>query len=152
MSKASRRIAAILAADVAGYSRLMGADEASTLAALRELREVLFEPVVMAHHGEVVKRMGDGWLVEFASVADAVDGALEIQAGLDGHERIKLRIGIHIGDITHEAEDIFGDGVNIAARLQELGRSGRHRALGHGPRFPRCKNTPPDSVTVATGR
>ena len=106
-----RRLAAILAADIAGYSRLMGADETGTLAALRQLRGELFEPVVAAHRGKVVKRMGDGWLVEFASSVDAVGRALDIQQGLKGHEIIKLPVGIHVGDIMHEDEDIYGDGI-----------------------------------------
>jgi TolB-like protein/Tfp pilus assembly protein PilF len=124
MSTPSRKIAAILAADVAGYSKLMGEDETGTLDALRELRQGLFQPTISEHHGEVVKSMGDGWLVEFASVVDAVNCALQIQESLAGHEIIKLRIGVHIGDIVHEDEDIYGDGVNIAARLQEISEPG----------------------------
>ena len=124
MTAPTRRLAAILAADVAGYSRLMGEDEARTLAALRELRNELFEPLITDHRGQVVKRMGDGWLVEFASVVDAVNCAMEVQESLTNHEVIKLRMGIHIGDIVHEDEDIYGDGVNIAARLQELAAPG----------------------------
>ncbi len=119
-----RRLAAILAADVAGYSRLMGADEAGTLAALRALRKDLFEPAVANHRGAVVKRMGDGWLVEFASVADAVSCALIVQEELARRDTVELRIGVHLGDITHEDEDIYGDGVNIAARLQEIAEPG----------------------------
>jgi len=121
MSEAlQRRLAAILSADVVGYSRLMGADQAGTLAALRHARGAVFEPNVAAHHGRVVKRMGDGWLVEFASAADAVTCAIAVQEGLADQETIKLRIGLHIGDIAHEDEDVYGDGVNIAARLQEI--------------------------------
>ena len=123
MSALTRKLAAILAADVAGYSRLMGADESATLAALRELRQDL-AGVVGEHRGEVVKSMGDGWLVEFGSVVDAVNCALTVQEKLAGHAVIKLRIGIHIGDIVHEDEDIYGDGVNIAARLQEIAEPG----------------------------
>ncbi len=119
-----RRLAAILAADVAGYSRLMGEDEAGTLTALRQLRTELFAPTVDRHRGKVVKSMGDGWLVEFASVVDAVTCAIEVQQGLVGHDGIKLRVGVHLGDVTHEEEDIFGDGVNIAARLQEIAEPG----------------------------
>jgi adenylate cyclase len=115
-----RRLAAILAADVAGYSRMMGEDESGTLADLRLLRGELFEPVVASHRGNVVKRMGDGWLVEFNSAVDAVNCAIAIQNGLVGHDRISVRIGIHVGDIVHEDEDVYGDGVNIAARLQEI--------------------------------
>ncbi len=119
-----RRLAAIVAADVVGYSRLMGADEEGTLAALRALRKDLFEPAVVSHRGAVVKRMGDGWLVEFASVADAVSCALAVQEKLAGRDTVELRIGVHLGDITHEDEDIYGDGVNIAARLQEIAEPG----------------------------
>ena len=119
-----RRLAAILAADVVGYSRLMGEDEAGTLSALRHLRTNIFAAAVDAHRGRIVKSMGDGWLVEFASVVEAVTCAIEVQEGLVGHESIKLRVGVHLGDITHEEEDIFGDGVNIASRLQEIARPG----------------------------
>lgn len=115
-----RRLAAILAADVVGYSRLMGEDESGTLQALRQFRAQQFEPLVAEHRGKVIKRMGDGWLVEFASIVDALTCATEVQQGLAGHDLIKLRIGIHVGDIVHEDEDIYGDGVNIAARLQEI--------------------------------
>ena len=123
MSAPTRKLAAILAADVAGYSRLMGEDETGTLAALRELRQGLSD-VVVGHRGDLVKSMGDGWLVEFPSVVDAVNCALQVQENLAGHDIIKLRIGIHIGDIVHEDEDIYGDGVNIAARLQEIAEPG----------------------------
>ncbi len=123
--RAQRRLAAILAADVAGYSRLMGADEAGTLAALRELWTERFNPTVAAHRGRVVKMMGDGALVEFASAVDAVDCALAIQEAMaqfnnsrPGREPIELRIGINLGDIVIDGDDIFGDGVNVAARLE----------------------------------
>lgn len=119
-----RRLAAILAADVVGYSRLMGADEAGTLAALRKLRAELFGPVVAGQRGKVIKSMGDGWLVEFVSSVAAVSCALQVQDRLAGHETIKLRIGVHIGDVVHEAEDIFGNAVNVAARLQEVSDPG----------------------------
>jgi adenylate cyclase len=119
-----RRLAAILAADVVGYSKLMGEDETGTLAALRELRTVLFHDTVTTYRGDVVKSMGDGWLVEFSSVVDAVNCAIQVQEKLTDHEIIKLRIGVHIGDIVHEDEDVYGDGVNIAARLQENGVPG----------------------------
>lgn len=124
MEGPQRRLSAILAADVAGYSRLMGADEAGTLADLRALRGTIFGPVTAAHGGRVIKSMGDGWLVEFASATEAVTAASAIQDALDGHPRIVLRIGIHVGDIVHEEDDIFGDGVNIAARLQEVVQPG----------------------------
>lgn len=120
-----RRLAAILAADVVGYSKLMDEDEARTLEALTELRKTLFEPVVAARGGNVVKRMGDGWIVEYPSVSDAVGCAIEIQTGLANHEIIKLRIGIHTGDVTFQNEDIFGDGVNVAARLESLAEPGQ---------------------------
>jgi adenylate cyclase len=120
----NRRLTAILAADVAGYSRLMGEDETGTLQALKRFRQELFEPAVASHQGEIVKRMGDGWLVTFNSIVDAVNCALAVHDGLNGDRVIKLRSGVHIGDIVHEDEDIYGDGVNIAARLQELAQPG----------------------------
>jgi len=119
-----RRLAAIVSADVVGYSRLMGEDAAGTLAALRRLRSELLAPMVDDHHGTVVKSMGDGWLVEFASVVDAVTWAIGVQERLAGNETIKLRFGVHLGDIMHEDEDIYGDGVNVAARLQEIAEPG----------------------------
>jgi TolB-like protein/class 3 adenylate cyclase len=119
-----RRLSAILAADVVGYSQLLGEDEAGTLSALRQLRTETLAPKVSSQRGKVVKSMGDGWLVEFASVADAVTCAIEVQEGLAENESIKLRIGVHLGDITHEDDDIYGDGVNIAARLQEIAEPG----------------------------
>ena len=97
-----RRLADILAADLVGYSRLMGKDEAGTLSALRHLRTELFAGAVVGHRGKIVKSMGDGWLVEFASVVDAVTCAIEIQEGLATHESIKLRVGVRLGDISHE--------------------------------------------------
>ena len=124
MSAPTRKLAAILAADVVGYSRLMGEDQARTLDALRQLRKEHFEPVVAEYRGNVVKRMGDGWIVEFASVSDAVDCAMRFQAGLANHEIIRLRAGIHIGEVVFEDEDVFGEGVNIAARLEELAEPG----------------------------
>ena len=121
-----RRLAAILAADVVGYSRLIGADEAGTLAALRALLKDLVEPTLKSHRGRIVKLMGDGLLAEFASVVDAVSAAVDIQKGtpaLTAHmakdQRVALRIGINIGDVVAQDGDLFGDGVNIAARLQE---------------------------------
>ena len=113
-----------MAADVVGYSLLMGEDEAGTLNALRQLRTETLAPKVSDQRGKVVKSMGDGWLVEFASVADAVTCAIVVQEALAGNESIKLRIGVHLGDITHEDDDIYGDGVNIAARLQEIAEPG----------------------------
>ena len=128
---ATRRLAAVLVADVVGYSRLMEADEAGTLAALRERRTLILEPVVKAHSGRIVKLMGDGVLVEFASAVNAVKGALDLQAKFatanedtPENRRIVLRIGINLGDVIGEGSDIFGDGVNIAARLEALAAPG----------------------------
>ena len=119
-----RRLAAILAADVVGYSTMMGADEARALASIRLLREVLFEPEVARWRGVVVKRLGDGWLVEFPSVIDAVGCAVAVQNRIAEVQEVELRIGVHIGDIVHEGDDIYGDGVNIAARLEAAGAPG----------------------------
>ena len=123
--RVQRRLAAILAADVAGYSRLMGADESATLAALREVWTERFNPTVAAHAGRIVKMMGDGALVEFASVVDAVECAVAFQHGMADHNAarpdrapIEFRIGVNLGDIIIDGDDIFGDGVNVAARLE----------------------------------
>ena len=122
--RVSRRLTAILAADVVGYSAMMGSDQEGTLTALRSLRLEVFGPTVAGHRGKVIKSMGDGWLVEFTSSVDAVICAMQVQDRLAGHEVIRLRIGIHIGDIVHEDEDVFGDGVNVAARLEALADPG----------------------------
>jgi adenylate cyclase len=119
-----RRLAAVLAADVVGYSTMMGTDEARALAAIRLLREALFEPEVARWRGVVVKRLGDGWLVEFPSVIDAVGCAVAVQNRMAEVQEVELRIGVHIGDIVHEDDDIYGDGVNIAARLEAVGAPG----------------------------
>jgi adenylate cyclase len=126
-----RRLAAILAADVAGYSRLMGADEEGTLARLKAVRKALVDPTIAAYRGRIVKTTGDGMLVEFASAVDAARSAVEVQRGMtrqnDGipqHDRIEFRIGIHVGDIIFDDDDIFGDGVNIAARLEGIAEPG----------------------------
>jgi adenylate cyclase len=126
-----RRLAAILAVDVVGYSRLMGADEAGTHARLKALRHDLIEPTIAAHHGRTVKLMGDGALVEFASVVDAVHCAVAIQrsmaecdADTSQHGRIDLRIGVNLGDVIVEGDDIYGEGVNVAARLEGLAEPG----------------------------
>ena len=129
----TRKIAAILVADVAGYSRLVGADEDRTLARLRALRSDMIDPTIAVHHGRVVKRTGDGAIVEFRSVIDAVRCAIEVQsgmvernAGLPPERRIEFRIGIHLGDVVEESDgDLMGDGVNIAARLEGIGQSDR---------------------------
>src|SRR5208283_4602415 len=130
-ARVERRLAAVLAADVVGYSRLMGADEAGTLAALKRHRETIFDPAVAAHNGRVVKLMGDGVIVEFGSVVDAVNCALSVQRAIatiaDGsgsRPNIVLRIGINLGDVIIENDDIYGDGVNIAARLEPLAEPG----------------------------
>ena len=127
----TRRLAAILAADVAGYSRLIGADEEGTLERLKALRRELVDPKIAEHRGRIVKTTGDGVLVEFASVVDAVRCAAELQAAmvdsnkpLPPDRRIDFRIGIHQGDIVVEDGDIFGDGVNVAARLEGLAEPG----------------------------
>jgi len=128
----SRKLAAILAADVVGYSRLAGADEDRTLARLRALRSDLIDPTVAVHHGRVVKRTGDGILVEFRSVVDAVRCAIEVQsgmlernAGLKPERRIEFRVGVHLGDVVEESDgDLMGDGVNIAARLEGIAKAG----------------------------
>jgi len=121
-----RRLAAILAADVVGYSRLMGADEAGTLAALRTLRENTIKPLIAKHRGRIVKLMGDGILAEFASVVDAVECALAWQRDrqTDTDQTLRFRIGINLGDIMFEDNDIHGDGVNLAARLEGLAEPG----------------------------
>ena len=124
----TRKIAAILVADVVGYSRLVGADEDRTLARLRALRSDMIDPTIAVHHGRVVKRTGDGAIVEFRSVIDAVRCAIEVQsgmvernAGLPPERRIEFRIGIHLGDVVEESDgDLMGDGVNIAARLEGI--------------------------------
>ena len=127
----TRRLAAILAADVAGYSRLMGADEEGTLERLKALRRELVDPKIAEHHGRIVKTTGDGLLIEFASVVDAVRCAVEVQramaernADVPPGRRIELRMGINLGDIIKDGRDIFGDGVNVAARLEALAEPG----------------------------
>jgi adenylate cyclase len=127
-----RKLAAILAADVVGFSRLTGSDEERTLARLRALRSDLFDPTIALHHGRVVKRTGDGVLIEFRSVVDAVRCAIEVQngmaernAGLPTDRRIEFRVGIHLGDVVEESDgDLMGDGVNIAARLESIAKPG----------------------------
>ena len=128
---ASRRLAAILAADVAGYSRLMGADEEGTLERLKAHRRQLIDPKIGEHRGRIVKTTGDGLLAEFPSVVDAVRCAAEVQRGMLDREpevpderRIRFRIGINLGDVIAEGDDIFGDGVNVAARLETLAEPG----------------------------
>jgi adenylate cyclase len=129
--RVERRLAAIMAADVAGYSRLMGADEEGTLSALRAHRREVFDPKIAEYRGRIVKTTGDGLLVEFASVVDAIRCALEVQRGLKTRnasipqeQRLEFRIGINVGDVIIEEGDIFGDGVNIAARLEGIAKPG----------------------------
>jgi len=126
-----RRLAAVLAADVAGYSRLMGVDEEGTLAQLKTFRRTLVDPTIAKHRGQIVKTTGDGMLVEFASAVEAARCAFEVQRGMAGKntevpqvKRIEFRIGIHLGDIIIDDNDIFGDGGNIAARLEGLAEPG----------------------------
>jgi len=126
-----RKLAAVLAADIAGYSRLMGADEESTLARLKLLRRELIDPKSKQHHGRIVKTTGDGILIEFLSVVDAVRCAIELQEGmlernadLPQEERIEFRVGVNLGDVMIEGRDLYGDGVNIAARLEALAQPG----------------------------
>ena len=128
----TRKLAAILVSDVVGYSRLAGADEDRTLARLRGLRSDLIDPAIAAHHGRTVKRTGDGSLIEFRRVVDAVRCAIEVQSGLiernagvPEDRRIEFRVGIHLGDVVEEADgDLMGDGVNIAARLEGIAQPG----------------------------
>src|SRR5215469_4251469 len=130
-SRVERKLVAILAADVVGYSRLMGVNEEGTLAQLRAHYQALVDPKIEGHHGRVVKTTGDGLLVEFASVVDAVRCAVEVQRGMAERnadvppdQRIEFRIGINLGDIIVDGKDIFGDGVNVAARLEALAEPG----------------------------
>ena len=143
----TRKLAAILAADVVGFSRLTGTDEDRTLARLRALRSDLIDPTISVHRGRVVKRTGDGALVEFRSVVDAVRCAVEIQhamvernAGVPVDRRIEFRIGVHLGDVVEETDgDLMGDGVNIAARLEGIAQPGTiylwEQALRINPMF-----------------
>src|SRR5215467_4212590 len=126
-----RRLAAILAADVVGYSRMMQADEAGTLAALKSRRAEILQPLVSKHHGRIIKVMGDGVLVEFASAVGAVSCAVALQEAMavanesaEESRRVVLRIGINLGDVMVEGGDLYGDGVNIAARLEALAEPG----------------------------
>jgi adenylate cyclase len=128
----TRKIAAILVSDVVGYSRLAGADEDRTLARLRALRSDLIDPTTSVHHGRIVKRTGDGSVIEFRSVVDAVRCAIEVQTGMverntgvPEDRRIQFRVGIHVGDVVEESDgDLMGNGVNIAARLEGVAKPG----------------------------
>jgi adenylate cyclase len=129
--RVQRRLTAILAADIAGYGRLMGADEEGTLAQLKAHRRALLDPKIEEHQGRIVKTTGDGLLAEFASVVDALRCAMEIQRGMLGcnadvpeEKRIEFRVGINVGDVIIDGGDIYGDGVNVAARLEGLAEPG----------------------------
>ena len=128
---APRKLAAILAADVAGYSRLTGLDEEGTLERLRNLRRELINPTISLHRGRVVKTTGDGILIEFPSVVDALRCALDVQRGMNRQnanvpteKRIEFRVGINVGDVVVEGEDLLGDSVNVAARLEGIAEPG----------------------------
>ncbi|MBA3584649.1 MAG: adenylate/guanylate cyclase domain-containing protein [Gemmatimonadetes bacterium] len=130
-SRIDRRLAAIVAADVVGYSRLIERDETGTLERLKALRKLLIEPIISGHHGHIVKLMGDGALVEFPSASAAVEAAVRIQRAVEenqrgqpGEDRLSFRIGVNLGDVVHEDGDIFGDGVILAARLEKLAEPG----------------------------
>ena len=152
----TRKIAAILVADVVGYSRLAGADEDRTLSRLRGLRSDLIDPAIAAHHGRIVKRTGDGSIIEFRSVVDAVRCAIEVQngmiernAGLPPERRIEFRVGIHLGDVVEESDgDLMGDEVNIASRLEGIAKPGAiclsEQATGNYGRHP------PDAAIAKT--
>jgi len=156
---AQRRLAAILAADVAGYSRLMGADEEGTLATLKARRRDILQPLVAKHRGRIVKVMGDGVLVEFASAVSAVQCAVHLQQAMAAANRdlpddrhIKLRVGVNLGDLMVEGSDLYGDGVNIAARLEELAEPGcvfvSQTVFSHV----RGKTAAPDDPSVSNSR
>src|SRR5215467_3676982 len=130
-SRVERRLAAILAADVVAYSRLVGEDEEGTLERLKMLRRALVDPKIKEHRGRVVRTIGDGLLVEFASVVDAVRCAVDVQremalrnADVSPDRRLEFRIGINLGDIIKDGRDVYGDGVNVAARLEALANAG----------------------------
>jgi adenylate cyclase len=130
-ARVERRLAAVLAADVAGYSRLMGADEEGTLAALRTHQRELLDPKIAEYRGRIVKTTGDGLLIEFASVVDATHCAIDVQRGIMERnvsvrpdKRLEFRIGINVGDVIVDDNDIFGDGVNVAARLEGVAEPG----------------------------
>ena len=120
----NRRLSAVIAADVVNYSGQMKADENQTLEQLGKLRREVLEPLVGDHRGRIAKRMGDGWLIEFKSVSDAVRCALDLQSQVLAHCSLKLRTGVHLGDVTFDEDDMFGDGINIATRLQEAAEEG----------------------------
>ena len=129
--RVQRRLAAVVAADVVGYSRLIEQDEATTLAALKDRRRRVLNPLLASHHGRIVKLMGDGFLAEFGSAVNALECALALQKGMAAANEnaaadrcIVLRIGINLGDVVVEGNDLYGDGINIAARLEQLAEPG----------------------------
>jgi hypothetical protein len=152
----TRKLAAILVADIVGYSRLAGADEDQTLARLRTLRSDLIDPTLAVHHGRIVKRTGDGAIIEFRSVVDAVRCAIEVQsglaernAGLPPEKRIEYRVGIHLGDVVEEEDgDLMGDGVNIAARLEVSGN--RAASICPRTRIGKCATRSKKSLLILT--
>jgi len=156
--RVERRLAAILAADVAGYSRLMGVDEEGTLARLKALRRELADPKIKEHRGRIVKTTGDGLLIEFVSVVDAVRCAVEVQremaernTDVPPDDRIEFRMGINLGDIIKDRRDIYGDGVNVAARLEAL--ANRAGSASAGSCVIRCATSSPSrSRTWASSR
>ena len=126
-----RRLAAVVVADVVGYSRMMGIDDSGTLSALVEIRETIFNPLLQKYDGRIVKLLGDGLLIEFASVVNAVDCTMRLQqrmaeanATLSDERKIVFRMGVNFGDIIGQEDDIYGDGVNVAARLEQLAEPG----------------------------
>jgi adenylate cyclase len=152
-----RRLAAIMAADVVGYSRLMGDDETGTLERLKALRKDLVQPCIARRKGRVFKLIGDGLLAEFPSVVEAVQCAVDIQeqmaareGGVADERRIRLRIGVNLGDIIIEGQDIYGDGVNVAARLQDLADPGGSASRGRSMK--KCATASPSGSTIWAGR
>ena len=146
--RVERRLAAILCADVVGYSRLMGADEERTLAVLKGHRRELIDPLIDQHRGRIFKTTGDGILIEFASVVDAVRCAVVVQQGMEDRnanlaesERIRFRIGINLGDVMVDEGDMFGDGVNVAARIEALAAPGEICVKRVGARAGRRKTS-----------
>ena len=130
-----RSLTAVLAADVVGYSALMGKDAEGTLATLRRLRTEILAPTVASKRGRLVKSMGDGWVVAFSAVADAVECAMQVQDRLKVDGAMQLRMGVHLGDVTEEDQDVFGDAVNIAARLEALAEPGALAISGEARRM-----------------
>jgi adenylate cyclase len=169
--RVQRRLAAILAADVAGYSRLMRENEAGTLAQLKDCRSEVINPNLARYGGRIVKLMGDGVLVEFASAVDAVQSALDVQTAMAKRNdavpavrRMTFRVGVHLGDVIVDGDDIYGDGVNIAARLEGLSDAGsicvsddvyrqvRRKVDGYGDTIWRSRSTSVRSRSIQTMR